>query len=221
MNNEQKNDGTSTPTSEPSATKSMLPSFPCIVESDGGSVIVYGSQPSLQFPTSATELVSIDPALLRGKGTLRLLNIKQALKVAGRANDPDNRKWFNTEVRDVWHKVLKFAARDALANGKPVSLGLSKRTAKKTGQVTLTSKHGFEHVLRLATPTAIADEAAKLADKSAKEAAKETAKSEARAKRQAAKAAKITPVVSPENVERMDALKADLSKAEAAAAAAA
>jgi len=125
--------------------------------------------PGLIFPVGNDgEIATIDPALLRGRGTLRLLNIKQALKVAGRTNDADNRKWFNVSVRDVWHKVLKFAARDALANGKPVSLGLSKRTSKKTGQVTLTSKHGFEHVIVPPAAKAVEDKAAAQAVKQSK-----------------------------------------------------
>ena len=187
-----------------SASKSLLPSFPCIVESDIGAVITYGSQPALRFPVGNNgELAEIDPAMLRGRGTLRLVNIKAGLKLAGKTNDADNRKWFNVTVRDVWHKVLKFAARDALANGKPVSLGLSKRTAKKTGQVTLTSKHGFEHVIVPPSTKAVEDKANK--------------QSKTRAKRQK-RNRPLVPVVAPSNVARIDALKADLSKAENQAA---
>lgn len=146
---------------ETTESKSLLPTFPGIVESDAGVPYKFGEQPALSFPISATERVSIDPAMMRGRGTLRLVNIKAGLKIAGKTNDADGRKWFNGNVRDPWHKVLKFAARDALANGKPVSLGLSKRTSKKTGQVTLTSKHGFEHVLKAPEAKAVEEKAAK------------------------------------------------------------
>lgn len=157
MNKTYKNaDSTTMP-----GNKSLLPSFPGIVEETSGVPVKFGESEPLRFPISLTERVSIDPALMRGRGTLRLANIKQALKIAGKTNDADGRKWFNSEVRDPWHKVLKFATKQALEYGKPVSLGLSRRTAKKTGQVTLTSKHGFEYVEVPATEKAVADKAAK------------------------------------------------------------
>ncbi len=213
---EQKSDSTSTsengaPAGTPAAeeqsvAKTQLAEFPCIVESETSEPIKFGTLPGLIFPTGSNgEIATIDPSLLRGRGTLRLLNIKQALKIAGKANDADNRKWFNVSVRDVWHKVLKFAARDALANGKPVSLGLSKRTSKKTGQVTLTSKHGFEHVIIPPTVKSVEDKAAAQAVKQSKN----------RAKRQK-RNRPLTPVVAPENVARIDALKSELPAEKAA-----
>lgn len=159
MNNTENTDSTTTPTNGAPvaevASKSLLPSFPTIVNQTAGEVIAYGSRP-LVFPIGNNgETATIDGSLLSGKGTKRLLNIKQALKVAGKTNDAENRKWFNGTVRDVWHKVLRFAARDSLANGRPASLGLSTKTNKKTGQVTLTSKHGFEHVIVAPTVKAV------------------------------------------------------------------
>lgn len=148
-------------------SKSMLPAFPCIVE-EKNVPVKFGESEPLSFPIGGTERVQIDPALLRGRGTLRLSNIKQALKIAGRTNDVEGRKWFNSQVRDPWHKVLKFATRQALEHGKPVSLGLSRRTTKRTGQVTLTSKHGFEYVEVPPTEKAIADKAEKQSKNRAK-----------------------------------------------------
>jgi hypothetical protein len=213
MKTEEKTDSTSTPAnSAPAPTadnpavttevlsKSLLPSFPCIVESTEGEVIAYGSKPALRFPIGPNgETAEIDPAMLRGKGTRRLVNIAAGLKLAGLANDKTaagiaNRKWFNSNVRDVWHKVLKFAAKDSLAHGKPVSLGLSTKTNKKSGQVTLTAKHGFEHVLKAPNEKAIEDKANK--------------QSKTRAKRQNRKVKPLVPVVAPENKARIDAISA-------------
>jgi hypothetical protein len=223
MKTVENTDSTSTPTNgAPSApvadnptagvttevlSKSLLPSFPCIVETKAGAIITYGSLPALRFPIGANgETAEIDPAMLRGKGTRRLVNIAAGLKLAGLANDKSaagiaNRKWFNSNVRDVWHKVLKFAAKDSLAHGKPVSLGLSTKTNKKNGQVTLTAKHGFEHVLKAPNEKAIEDKANK--------------QSKTRAKRQNRKAHKVkplVPVIAPANIARVDAVVAGTVK---------
>lgn len=164
-----------------------LSNFPCIVEEKSGVPVKYGESEPLSFPIGNGERVKIDPTMFRGKGTLRLLHIKQALKVAGKTNDKDGKAWFNTEVKKPWHKVLKFATRTALEHGTPVSLGLSRRTAKKTGQVTLTSKHGFEYIETPPTEKAVADKAEK--------------QSKTRAKRQQRK--RNSPM--PGNAVRIDA----------------
>ena len=146
-------------------TETLLVNFPCVISEERQTTVVkYGDELYI-FPIGKTadgkiETATIDSALLRGRGTKRLQPIKSALKIAGRTNDDVNRKWFNTTVRDVWHKVLRFAATDALAHGKPVSLGLSIRTSKKTGAQVLTSKHGFEH---LVTPPRVSDTESKVA----------------------------------------------------------
>lgn len=154
----------STPTPEQIAetkTRSLLPSFPTVEQPTVDTVIKYGEQPAYVFPIDNKGGIGrIDRALLSGKGTKRLLNIKKALKVAGKENTPENRAWFNREVRDVWHKVLRFAAKDSLANGKPVSLGLSLRRTKRGGEI-LTSRHGFEQVVKADDAKAVADKAVK------------------------------------------------------------
>lgn len=126
-----------------------LQKFPGIVNQDLVDEIKYGTLPALRFPVGLNKDGSylfgeIDPALLRGKGTMRLVNIKAAKKLAGKDTD-EGTVWFNKEVRDVFHKALKFANRLALERGVPVSLGISTRTTKKTGRVVMTTKHGYEH----------------------------------------------------------------------------
>ena len=165
------------------ACRSLLPQFPIVVRESQNTVVVYGSHP-LTFPIgNKGEIGVIDSAMLSGKNTRRLLHITKALKVAGREDTTENKKWFNTEVRDVWHKVLRFAARDSLANGKPVSIGLSFKTQKKTGRVILTSRHGFEHVVKEGNAKAIEDKANK--------------QSKNRAKRQQRKSRRISPLPNP------------------------
>lgn len=144
-----------------------LQSFPSIVETETGVTMEYGKGKPLSFPISLTERVEFDPALLRGKGTIRLVNIKTAKKLAGK-DDKAGTVWFNREVRDPWHKVLKFAARQSLAHGTPVSLGLSRRKNRKTGEQVLTTKHGFEFIEIPALDKSIADKARKQSKNRAK-----------------------------------------------------
>ncbi len=97
--------------------------------------VVYGSIDGFFFSNPKTlRLKKIKPVL----ASLTKLGIKQS------NGDAVDSKWFNTNVRDVFHKAMKFAAREALAHGVPVSLQLSNRT-EKNGDKVLTSKHGFEY----------------------------------------------------------------------------
>lgn len=219
MKTSEKTDSTSTPLNNGLAVAELpsplaLDRFPVVVNENKDKAIRFGSRPPLVFPVGNGENLSIDPALLRGKGTRKLVNIKVAMTLAGyptKEKDAEKHaegvKWFNTEVRDVWHKILRFAAKNAMQNGKPTSLGLSTRTLKdKT--VILTSKHGFEYTLSLPDAKAIADKAAKQSKK--------------RAKRQARKANRNKPLanpVIPEN-NRVNAL-VNAAEAEAAKPAAA
>lgn len=164
-----------------------LQAFPGIVNQDLVDEVKYGTLPALRFPIALNKDGSylfgeIDPALLRGKGTMRLVNIKAAKKLAGKDTD-EGTVWFNKEVRDVFHKALKFANRMAMEKGTPVSLGISTRTTKKTGRVVMTTKHGYEH--EVVPALAVGNDA------------KERVKSKHRAKRQARKLAnRNKPLVS-------------------------
>lgn len=147
----------------------VLVNYPCIAVAGEKAVIRYGDE-QLIFPIGRDDkgallTATIDKSLLRGSGTKRLQPIKTALKIAGKANDDTNRKWFNVSVRDVWHAALRFAATDALAHGKPVSLGLSLKTNKSTGEQILTSKHGFEHLVTPPRAKVVETAAAAVADK--------------------------------------------------------
>ncbi len=225
-NEEQKSDGTSTPEPQGNTGDAMglaVFEFPRVQDVAERAIVNYGDKLEV-LRVSDNTTVEIDAYFFASSTGLKLKKIKPCLAGLKKSGVKllDGKEidaaWFNAHVRDPFHKVLKYAAQQSLKYGEPVGVGFTRRTNKTTGEQTVTAKHAFEFITKAPKVTAIADEAAKLAEKSAKEAAKETAKSEARARRQAAKAAKITPVVSPENVERLDALKADLSKAEAAAA---
>ncbi len=217
MNEEQKNDGTSTPTGL------AVYEFPRVQDVVERKPVQYGDRREvLRVSDNAT--VEIDAYFFTSPTNLRLKKIKVALAGLKKSGIklPDgsevNPQWFNDNVRDPFHKVLKYAAQHSIDHARGVGVGFTRRTNKSTGEEIVTAKHAFEYVTKAPKPTAIADEAAKLAEKAEKEKAKQLNASMNRAKRQAAKAAKITPVVSPENVQRLDVLKADLSKAEAAAA---
>src|SRR6185436_3466272 len=101
---------------------------------------------------------------------LRLKNIKTALKGLEKQGVklPDGKaigqKWFNDNVRDPFHKVLRYAARYSLKNGEPVSLAFTRRTHKDTGVITTTAKHGFEFKT---APVKGVDEIEEQADKAA------------------------------------------------------
>jgi len=95
-------------------------------------------------------------------------------------------KWFDDNVRDPFHKVLKFAAQHSLDKGKPVSLAFTRRTNKSTSEQVVTVKHGFEHTVVPAKPEQIAQKAA----------AKAAKQSEKRAQRKAPKAPRIKPLAS-------------------------
>lgn len=119
------------------------------------TVITYKSLPPLSFPTNDNGGVAlIDASFLTGikardgkvsmVGAVKLQHIKACLKIAGLEDNDNNRAWFNREVRDPYHKALKQIQRVLNREGTPVSVGLSMRTYKKTGQKILTGKVGYE-----------------------------------------------------------------------------
>lgn len=191
--NSKTKDSTSTPAklgeAVPLKKSTMaLCTFPGIVSQDPTNEVVYGACEPLRFPVGLLksgqyEYSEIDPALIRGsmtvkrtgkdktgkptasiRGTMRLVNIKDAKKMAGKDDDAGT-VWFNREVRDPWHRILKFANRLSMESGAPKSLGMSTRTTKKTGKVVLTTTHAYEHTLKEghsvsdATVKQVADEA--------------------------------------------------------------
>jgi len=137
-------------------------------------------------------LATIDAYWFASPTNLRLKNMKSALaalKTQGVKQDnglPYDSKWFDDNVRDPFHKVLKFAAQHSLDKGKPVSLAFTRRTNKATSEQVVTVKHGFEHTVVPAKPEQIAQKAA----------AKAAKQSEKRANRKAPKAPRITPLAS-------------------------
>ncbi len=179
-----------------------LTNFPCIVDVVPGEnvPVKYGEQSRI-MPSGEGETVKIDSFFFTSPKSIRLKKIgaaiaglkKQGIKQTD--GTPIDSKWFNKNVRDPFHKSLRFAARIMFAKGKPTTLQLWNTTAKD-GEVMMKTKHGFELQLKAPNVQAIADKAAKQSRK--------------RAKRQKAKSARITPVVNAENVKRLDALKPTL-----------
>ncbi len=158
-----------------------------IVGSEDNAVIAYGSV-QLPFPISDTgDMVEIDAAFLTGikvrngkvvtSGTVKLKHINVCLKEAGMEVTDPNKAWFNKNVRDGYHKFLRHYNRVLIREGTAVSASCSIRTAKKTGQRTLTGKVGYE--VDLTPKTTVDVEKAK--------AAKSKKNSERRARRDAKK----------------------------------
>lgn len=216
-----------TPTPEPAKDAGMVSEalvtydFPRCQDVTPGEPIVYGDRKE-SLRVSDDELVSIDAYFFASPTNLKLKHIKTALnglKKQGVKIDGKEvgQKWFNDNVRDPFHKVLRYAARFSLNHGAPVSLAFTKRLNKDTGVITTTAKHGFEFKSEPTQSEKIEEKADKAADKTAK---KEKAQSKTRAKRQQGKK-NLQPLVSPENVNRVDALvyAAEAEKAAKAAAA--
>jgi len=181
--------------------------FPRVQEIGGESPVLFGDRKE-SLRVSDTDCVEIDAYFFASKTNLRLKKIKPAL--AGLKKQgvrlPDGKEigpdWFNTNVRDPFHKVLRYAANHSLKHGEPVSLAFTRRVInKETGETVTTAKHGFEFKT-LPAPKHVAEVADKAATKAEK---KETAKSKTRAKRQQGKK-NLQPLVSPEAANRIDAL---------------
>lgn len=151
-----------------------LPAYSRIVDEIERVPVKYGDKQEV-LPISATERVSIDAYFFQSATNFRLKKIKtavQGLKKAGvkvDGKDVDS-VWFNANVRDPFHKVLRFAAKHSLEHGKPVSLAFTRRTIKSTGEQIVTAKHAFEHTVTGPKVEAIADKAA-VAAKAAKQSA--------------------------------------------------
>ena len=207
----EKNNGTSTPsapasTPAPSATSTEVQpyEFPR-VKDVGGTVVQYKFGDKVEvLRISDTETVSMDAYWFTSPHILKLKKIKPAigslnkLKVKTPEGGEFTQQWFNDNVRDPFHKVLKYAARQSLEKGKPVSLAFTRRVVGD--ETVTTAKHGFEFVTKLAAPATVAASAVKaLADQAAASAAAATAQSGTRAKRQKAKKG-IVPVVANADV---------------------
>jgi hypothetical protein len=228
MKNEQNSNSTSTPkagtesgTVDPvTQAIEVVYEFPRVQEIGGESPVLFGDRKE-SLRVSDTECVEIDAYFFASKTNLRLKKIKPAL--AGLKKQgvrlPDGKEidavWFNTNVRDPFHKVLRYAANHSLKHGEPVSLAFTRRVInKETGETVTTAKHGFEFKT-LPAPKHVADTADKTADKTEK---KEKSKSKTRAKRQQGKK-NLQPLVSPEAANRIDAMVAGSMEAAAKLAA--
>lgn len=158
--------------------------------------ITYGTVQEVFPINDVGGTVSIDRAFLAGQSTFRLKHISTCLSLAGKEMNEANKAWFNRQVRDPYHKALRFLNRQFMTIGKPVSIGLSKRVSKRKsdeGTVTVTAKFGYEYVRKPATVAGqVADKVAG-ADKATKQSAK-------RAKRaaQSSTAVEKTGIVSVE-----------------------
>lgn len=219
MNNEQTNNG-SAPTSSDVVSQAIAELYTPRVQDIGGTKVIvrYGDeQETLRI--SDTETVSIDKYFFVSPTNLKLKHIKTALSGMAKqgaklpdGTSPDGANgqvWFNDNVRDPFHKVLKYAAKQSLERGKPVSLAFTKRVLK-TGEVVTTAKHGFEFVTKLPEPASVAGEAVKqLADQAKANEEKAAEQSGARARKQnkgKGKGKNLQPVITPEVGNRIDAL---------------
>jgi len=156
----------STPTDEQVGRVNALVQYPRITEPEPQTVVNYGEQ-QIRLPIgretkgkkSTVVYAKIDGYFFSNPRSLRLKKIKPVLaslaKMGVKQADGSavDSQWFNRNVRDVFHKAMKFAAREAIAHGVPVSLQLNNRT-EKDGSKVLTSKHGFEY--RTAAPDKVA-----------------------------------------------------------------
>ena len=195
QNQAENKDSTSTPSNGATEqTRSLIiAEFPRIQDSVERAEVKYGDRTE-SLPISATERVSIDAYFFQSATNFRLKKIKTAiagLKKAGvkQTNGSDiDSVWFNANVRDPFHKVLRFAAKQSLETGKPVSLAFTRRTVKATGLQIVTAKHAFEHeVPGPGTAKAIPDAVVKKAEKQSKN----------RANRQNRKSKRISPLPNP------------------------
>lgn len=194
---------------------------PRVQEVGGTKVNVKYGESSEVLRISDTETVSIDKYFFVSPTNLRLKHIKAALSGMAKqgaklpdGTSPDGangQAWFNDHVRDPFHKVLKYAARQSLEKGKPVALAFTRRITK-SGETITTANHKFEFVTKLPEPAAVAQSAVQqLADQAAANAAKATEQSGARARKQGGgkggkKNKPLTPVITPEVGNRIDAL---------------
>lgn len=227
MNNEQNNNGTSTPSAIVQQTVEQVYEFPRVQEQRERLPIRYGDkQETLRINETTT--VTVDAYFFMSATNLKLKRMKTALaglKKAGVKLPGDiipegkpAQKWFNQSVRDPFHKFLRYAARHSLQHGSPVSVGYTKRVNASTGEITVTAKHGFEFIEKLPEAATVAGEAVKQVEDKAK-ADKEKAKKQsgARARKQGKGKGKknLQPVLTPENVNRIDALIASNESAKA------
>jgi len=207
--------GTSTPnapTGTVSATgeATVVYEFPRAQDITPGDQVMFGDRKE-SLRVSDTEMVEIDAYFFASQKSLRLKNIKTALKglKTQGVKLPDGKeigqRWFNDNVRDPFHKVLRYAARYSLKNGEPISLAFSRRTNKDTGAVITTARHAFAFKTAPTKPDEIEEQADKAADKASADAKRQRRQSLARAKRQQGKK-NLQPLVSPEAANRIDAL---------------
>jgi len=173
-----------TPATMKSSTNSVTADA-IAVQIEPQEAIPYGTQ-FLEVELPGGKTGKIDRAFLSGKSTLKLRHIDACLKAAGLRVDTkksgqtkegrEARKWFNKNVRDVYHAALRHLNKQFLTNGTPVSVGITDRKARKTGQITRTAKFGYEVVMKRGEPEA--------AKQIANGEAKKTEQGKSRAKRQ-------------------------------------
>jgi len=204
MNKPEKQDSTSTPTNgapvqgvavetpKPDSTALVIGNFPRIQDTVERVPVKYGDS-ILTLPIGSDKTVTIDAFFFQSPTNFRLKKIGTALKglETAKVTLPDGKPvdsaWFNTNVRDPFHKVLKYAAKQSLEHGVPVSLAFTRRTMKNGSQI-VTAKHAFEHATKAPEVAQIEASAAKAAEKANKQSAK-------RAKRQKSK--RISPMPNP------------------------
>lgn len=122
------------PTNEALTFVSALP----VVRTPDTTEILFGAHPPLKFPIDDNgNVIELDPAFcsgngaLNGSGSIRLKHISACLKACGKNPESDaDIAWFNKNVRDPYHKALKYLNRQFIKDGTPIGLTLSKRTSK-------------------------------------------------------------------------------------------
>ncbi len=234
-NNEQSGNGTSTPSAPEVKAEApvvnenglTISQFPRIQDAKSAVVVRYGEEEEV-LPV-AGGFVSIDRYFFSSPTNMSLKHIRIALKGLKDQGHrmPDGKEidaaWFNTNVRDPFHKSLKFAAQFSIDHGTPKSCGFTRRKLKD-GSIIVTANHKFEHVQQLPPAQQIAADAAAvteaikagvvkaLADQAAanEKAAKDQSKTRAaRQPRKPKKEKTLTPLVSkPEDIARLDAIAA-------------
>jgi len=205
--------GTPLPTPDPQpATAIIAYEFPRVQDVADQPVIKFGDKKEI-LRISETQTVEIDAFMFTGPKILKLKKIKPVLAAINKAGNrmADGKeysvKWFDDEVRDPFHKVLRFINRQSMEHGKPVSVGFTRRTDKKTGSQVVTAKHGYEFEIKPPTPATVTESAVKaLADQAKANEEKAKEQSSTRGRRQSKKNKPLTPVIAPENVNRIDAL---------------
>ncbi len=153
----------STPTPESSVPVDVNPVreaglLPVVVDVDTGAPVKYGREEPVMLRVSSTDEIGLDPFFFQGarRGVqlrnYRLKKIKLALKELKGEKTPEggvfDADWFNDNVRDVWHRHLKFSNAYAMEHGTPVSVGATRRTNPKTKTKVTTVKYGYEFVER-------------------------------------------------------------------------